>query len=58
MLVVYCLKDVTLLDGSHGIPEAIALMVTIVLHKWKRQMMLSIAGGTVVYMVLVQNIFL
>ena len=58
MLVVYCLKDVTLFSGSHGIPEAIALFVTIVLHKWKRQMMLSIAGGTVVYMIWVQKIFL
>lgn len=57
MLVVYCLKDVTLLSGSHVIPEAIALAVTVLLHKWKRQMMLSIAGGTIVYMVLVQKIF-
>lgn len=58
MLVVYCLKDVTLFSGSHGLPESIALAVTVLLHTWKRQMMLSIAGGTIVYMVLVQNIFL
>lgn len=58
MLVVYCLKGVTLFSGTHGIPEAIALVVTIVLHKWKRQMMLSIAGGTITYMVLVQKIFI
>ena len=57
MLVVYCLKDVPLLSGSHGIPEAIAIAATVGLHLWKRQMLLSIAGGTVLYMVLVQTLF-
>ena len=57
MLVVYCLKHVDLLSGSHGIPEAIALAVTFALHLWKRQMLLSIAAGTVAYMLLVQLIF-
>ena len=57
MLVVYCLKHVDLLSGSHGIPEAIALAVTFALHLWKRQMLLSIAAGTAVYMLLVQLIF-
>ena len=54
LLVVYCLKDVNLLSGSHGIPEAIAILVVVLLHLWKRQMLLSIAGGTVCYMVLLQ----
>ncbi len=57
MLVVYCLKNVQLFSGSHGIPEIIALVSVILLHLWKRQMLLSIATGTVVYMVLVQTIF-
>ncbi len=57
MLVVYCLKNVSFLSGSHGIPELIAITVTIALHLWKRQMLLSIAGGTVTYMLLVQLIF-
>ena len=57
MLVVYCLKHVDLLSGSHGIPEAIALAVTFALHLWKRQMLLSIAAGTVTYMLLVQLVF-
>lgn len=57
MLVVYCLKDVSLLSGSHGLPEGIALLVVIVLHRYKRQMLLSIAGGTLCYMLLVQGIF-
>lgn len=57
LLVVYCLKDVNILTGSHGIPELIAIAFVIVLHLWKRQMLLSIAGGTVLYMLLVQFVF-
>ena len=57
MLVVYCLKNVQFLSGSHGLPEIIAILVTGGLHLWKRQSLLSIAGGTVVYMLLVQMIF-
>ena len=57
LLVVYCLKDVSLFAGSHGVPELIAIAVVVGLHVWKRQMLLSIAGGTVCYMLLVQLIF-
>ena len=57
MLVVYCLKDVSVLRGTHGLPELLASVVTIALHRWKRQMLLSIAGGTVFYMMLVQMVF-
>ena len=57
MLVVYCLKDVTLLQGNHGIPEFIACAVVAALHVWKRNALLSIGGGTVCYMLLVQLIF-
>lgn len=57
MLVIYCLKDVSLLGGSHGIPEAIAIVAVIALHLRKKNMLLSIAGGTVCYMLLVQFVF-
>jgi branched-subunit amino acid transport protein AzlD len=57
MLVVYCLKDVSLFKGNHAIPELISIMVVVLLHFWKRQMLLSIAGGTIFYMILVQLIF-
>ena len=57
LLVVYSLKDVSILTGSHGIPELISIVLVIVLHVWKRQMLLSIAGGTVCYMLLVQFVF-
>ncbi len=57
LLIVYCLKDVSWLDGTHGIPEILGIAVTAALHLWKRQMLLSIAGGTVFYMSLVQFVF-
>ena len=57
MLVVYCLKNVQFLSGSHGLPEIIAIAFTTMVHLWKRQILLSIAGGTVVYMLLVQMVF-
>ena len=53
MLIVYCLKSVTPFAGSRGIPEALAIAVTIALHKWKHQTLVSIAGGTVCYVLLV-----
>ena len=52
MLIVYCLKGVSLTSGSHGIPEAIAIGVTVALHKWKHQTLVSIAGGTLCYVLL------
>lgn len=57
MLVIYCVKGVDLLSGSHGIPELISIAAVVLLHLWKRQMLLSIAGGTILYMLLVQLVF-
>lgn len=57
LLVIYSIKSVSLIAYPHGIPEFIALAFVVVLHLWKRQMLLSIAGGTVLYMVLVQTVF-
>lgn len=57
LLIIYCLKDVSIFTGSHGIPEAISIAVVVLLHLWKRQMLLSIAGGTICYMLLVQLVF-
>ena len=57
MLVVYCLKNVNILQGSHGLPEAISILVTGGLHIWKRQMLLSIAAGTICYMLLIHFVF-
>ena len=57
LLVVYCLKNVDVTAGSHGIPEFISVAVVTVLHLWKRKILLSMAGGTLCYMLLVQLIF-
>lgn len=57
MLVVYCLKSVSVLQAPHGIPEAIAVTVTAVLHVWKRNNLLSIGSGTILYMILIQMVF-
>ena len=57
MLVVYCLKDVSFVSGSFGIPEAIGCAAVALLHIWKRNTLLSIGAGTVLYMLLVQLVF-
>lgn len=57
LLVVYALRNTPILTGSHGLPELIACTVIVLLHVWKRSMLLSIAGGTIVYMLLVQLVF-
>lgn len=57
LLVVYCFKDVSFLHTPHGIPELIAVAVIVALHKWKDNVLVSIGGGTVVYMALVQLVF-
>lgn len=57
MLVIYCLKNVSIFTGSHAIPEMLSIALVVALHLRKRQMLLSIAGGTVCYMLLVQLVF-
>ena len=56
-LVVYCLKGANLFSASHGIPEFTSAAVTALLHIWKRNVLLSIAAGTLCYMFLVQSVF-
>ena len=58
LLVVYCLRNVNLFSGSRGMPEFLSILFVILLHIWKRQMLLSIAGGTILYMVLVQYVMI
>ncbi len=56
-LVVYCLRSVSFTDAGQFVPEVIAVAVTVGLHLWKRQSLLSIFGGTACYMLLVQRVF-
>ena len=57
LLIIYALKNVSILQGSHGIPELIAIVITACVHLWKKQMLLSISAGTISYMILVQFVF-
>lgn len=56
LLVIYCLKD-AVFSSLHCLPELIAIAFIVVLHKWKKNTLLSIAGGTILYMFLVQVVF-
>ena len=58
ILVVYCLKGVDLMAVPHGFPEFIAVAIVALLHIWKRNNLLSIGGGTLLYMVLIQVVFI
>lgn len=57
MLVVYCLKNTQVIAAPYGIPELISVITVAVLHVWKRNNLLSIGVGTVLYMVLIQVVF-
>lgn len=57
LLIIYCLKNVSIFEGSKGIPEYISIAITAALHLWKNQMLLSISVGTISYMILVQFVF-
>lgn len=57
LLVVYCLKD-AVFSKYHALPELIAIASVVAIHKWKKNTLLSISTGTILYMIFVQNIFL
>lgn len=57
MLLVYCLKGTVVTAFPYGIPEAISCVAVVLLHLWKRNTLISIVGGTICYMVLVQMVF-
>ena len=57
LLIVYCLRDVSVLSGTHGLPELIAMAVVVASYLWKRNTIVSVVIGTAVYMVLLQMVF-
>ena len=57
MLVIYCLKDVSFLSAPFGIPELVGAASVVALQVWKRNSLISILAGTLIYMVLVQGVF-
>ncbi len=58
LLVVYCLRSVSLTAAPYGLPELLALLLVVLVHKWKGNVLLSIGSGTVLYMLLVQLVFI
>ncbi len=57
LLIVYCLKDVSVLQDPHALPEVIALAAVTVTYLWKKNPIFSVVMGTVLYMFLVQKVF-
>ena len=57
MLVIYCLKDTVITSAPFGLPELIAGVMVVLLQAWKRNALLSILCGTVIYMLLIQLAF-
>lgn len=57
MLVIYCFKTTTVLSYPYMLPELIAVGVVVALYLWKRNVLLSVGVGTVLYMILVQMVF-
>ncbi|MBE7002522.1 MAG: branched-chain amino acid transporter AzlD [Ruminococcaceae bacterium] len=57
MLVIYCLKDISVSSFPFGLPELLGVGAVALLHIWKRNNLISIGGGTVLYMILVQFVF-
>lgn len=57
MLIVYCLKLAVITAFPYGLPEAAAIIFVVTVHRWKHNLLLSILGGTALYMLLVQTVF-
>ncbi|MFL0198082.1 branched-chain amino acid transporter permease [Clostridium sp. WILCCON 0269] len=57
MLIIYCLRNISLCAFPFGIPEAVGIITVAILHIWKRNNLISIISGTIVYMIAVQVIF-
>lgn len=57
LLIVYCLKDVAIASNPHGLPELISMVFIVLIHLWRKNVLLSIGCGTGLYMFLVQAVF-
>lgn len=58
MLVIYCLKDISVIHAPHALPEILSIIIVTGLHIWKKNTLLSISGGALCYMLLVQYVFI
>lgn len=58
ILAIYCLRNVQLFRGNHGAPELIATGLVILLHSWKKNILLTVFLSTVFYMIMIQYLFI
>jgi len=56
ILIFYSIKDIQFISYPYGLKEIIAILFTTSIHLWKNNYLVSIVGGTIFYMLLVQNI--
>lgn len=56
MLIIYCIKEVHFFVGNHGVSQVLGILACVLLHIWKKNMLLTIAGGTCIYMILIRTI--
>ena len=56
LLLIYCVREVKVLTSPYGIPELISILVVVVLHKWKHNILLSMGAGTILYMAILNHI--
>lgn len=57
LLIVYCLRDVQVTESPHALPELISITAVTLTYLWKRNTILSVVVGTVLYMILIQKVF-
>lgn len=58
MLIIYCLKNISLVRAPFGTPEIIGILAVIVLYKVSKNNLIAMVGGTLLYMILVQSVFI
>jgi len=57
ILVIYCMKGISFLTSPYGLPELLSVVIVVLLHVWKRNILLSVGIGTALYMFLIQVVF-
>ncbi len=58
MLVIYCLKDISITSSPYALPELISIVSIIILHQWKKNSLLSIGLGSAIYILLLRYVFI
>ena len=54
VLVIYCLKGYVAVINYESLAALIAVVAVVLIHLWKKNVLLSIALGTAIYMVIIR----